>query len=557
MHEPFAEFALLLLIAAAVSAVAVRFRQPVLIAYIVVGIFVGPAGFSLVTAHDQIDLLAQVGITVLLFVVGLKLDLRHIRHIGAVALATGLGQLAFTILFGFVIILALGKGWMEALYVAVALTFSSTIIIVKLLSDKRELDSLHGRIAVGFLIVQDLAVVIAMMVMSGLGGVDDAPAAGGSLALMLLARLGGAALLLFVLMRYVLPRIVHTLARSQELLLVFAVAWGTALAALGEYAGFSKEAGAFLAGFSLASTAYREAISARLASIRDFLLLFFFLDLGSKLDFSTLGDETVSALVLSLFVLIGNPLIVMAIMGYMGYRKRTGFLAGLTVAQISEFSIIFVAMGISLGHIGAGALGLTTLVGLVTIALSSYMILYSHQLYAWIAPWHGVFERRHPFRELAVEHAQRDGARADVVVFGLGRYGSRLAHTLMQQGIHVVGVDFDPEVVRAHQHHGIDARFGDGEAPDYVETLPLTGVPWVVSTLPDYASNRALLHALAEHHYDGRIAIVARDEDEAARLAHLDRVEVLHPFNQAADFAALDLAARIASAELSPVKETS
>ena len=249
-------------------------------------------------------------------------------------------------------------------------------------------------------------------------------------------------------MRYVLPRIVDTLARSQELLLIFAIAWGTTLAALGEYVGFSKEAGAFIAGFSLASTAYREAISARLASIRDFLLLFFFIDLGSKLDFSTLGDEIGTSIVLSLFVLIGNPLIVMAIMGYMGYRKRTGFLAGLTVAQISEFSIIFVAMGISLGHVGTGALGLTTLVGLITIALSSYMILYSHRLYAWLAPWLGVFERRHPFRELAVEHAQRDGVRPDVVVFGLGRYGSRLAHALVQQGIHVLGVDFDPEVVQ-------------------------------------------------------------------------------------------------------------
>jgi Kef-type K+ transport system membrane component KefB len=213
----------------------------------------------------------------------------------------------------------------------------------------------------------------------------------------------------------VLPRIVDTLARSQELLLIFAIAWGTTLAALGEYVGFSKEAGAFIAGFSLASTAYREAISARLSSIRDFLLLFFFIDLGSKLEFSTLGGESGTAIVLSLFVLIGNPLIVMSIMGYMGYRKRTGFLAGLTVAQISEFSIIFVAMGISLGHVGTSALGLTTLVGLITIALSSYMILYSHHLYAWLAPWLGVFERRHPFRELAVEHAQRDSIRPDVV----------------------------------------------------------------------------------------------------------------------------------------------
>jgi Kef-type K+ transport system membrane component KefB len=556
MHEPFAEFALLLIITAAVSALAVKLRQPVLIAYIAVGILLGPSGLSLVTAHDQIDLLAQIGITVLLFVVGLKLDLRHIRNIGPVALATGLGQLTFTILFGFVIILALGKGWMEALYVAVALTFSSTIIIVKLLSDKRELDSLHGRIAVGFLIVQDLAVVIAMMVMSGLGGMGEEATGGGTLALSLLARLGGAALLLFVLMRYVLPRIVDTLARSQELLLVFAIAWGTALAAAGEYAGFSKEAGAFIAGFSLASTAYREAISARLSSIRDFLLLFFFLDLGAKLDFSTLGDEIGTSIVLSLFVLIGNPLIVMAIMGYMGYRKRTGFLAGLTVAQISEFSIIFVAMGITLGHVGNSALGLTTLVGLITIALSSYMIIYSHRLYAWLSPWLGPFERKHPFRELAVENVHENGSRPEVVVFGLGRYGSRLAQTLGQQGIRVLGVDFDPEVVRAQQQLGMDARFGDGEAPDYVESLPLAGVPWIVSTLPDVVSNRALLNALREHDYGGQIAIMARDENEAEALRTLGNVEVIQPFNQAADFAALDLAARIASAELGPKKET-
>ncbi len=555
MNEPFAEFSILLIIAAFAGALAVRLRQPVLIAYIVVGILVGPAGFSLVSAHDQINLLSQIGVTVLLFVVGLKLDLRHIRHIGPVALATGLGQLAFTILFGFFIILALGKGWLEALYVAVALTFSSTIIIIKLLSDKRELDSLHGRIAVGFLIVQDLAVVIAMMVMSGLGGMGEETGGGAMLALTLMARLLGAALLLFVLMRYVLPRIVGTLARSQELLLVFAIAWGTALAALGETVGFSKEAGAFLAGFSLASTAYREAISARLASIRDFLLLFFFLDLGSKLDFSTLGDEIGTSVVLSLFVLIGNPLIVMAIMGYMGYRKRTGFLAGLTVAQISEFSIIFVAMGISLGHVGQGALGLTTLVGLITIALSSYMILYSHKLYAWTSPWLGVFERRSPFRELAVEEAHRDGVRPDVVIFGLGRYGSRLAQTLRQKGINVLGVDFDPEAVRAQQHQGYDVRFGDGEAPDYIESLPLAGVPWVISTVPGLPSNHALLNALAEYHYRGQIAVVARDDAEAGSLRTLPGIEVILPFNQAADFAALDIAARIASSELTADKE--
>jgi Trk K+ transport system NAD-binding subunit len=187
------------------------------------------------------------------------------------------------------------------------------------------------------------------------------------------------------------------------------------------------------------------------------------------------------------------------------------------------------------------------------------MILYSHRLYAWLAPSLGLFERRHPFRELAVEHTQRDGVRPDVAIFGLGRYGSRLAHSLLKQNIHVLGVDFDPEVVRAQQNQGLDARFGDGEAPDYVESLPLADVPWVVSTLPDRASNLALLNALAEHHYSGQIAIVARDEADAdvASLRTLGRIEIILPFNQAADFAALDLAARIATAELNKDKETS
>ena len=531
---PFAEFALLLGITAVAGAVATRLRQPVLIAYIVVGILAGPAVFGIVQAHEQIDLLAQMGVTVLLFVVGLKLDLAHVRNIGRVALATGLGQLAFTILFGFGLILLLGRAPVEALYVAVALTFSSTIIIVKLLSDKRELDSLHGRIAVGFLIVQDIAVVFAMMAMSALrAGEGDTYA---EVAISLALRVSVAAVLLYVLMRYLLPRVVRAMARSQELLLLFAIAWGTGLAALGEWAGFSKEAGAFLAGFSLASTAYREAMSARLTGIRDFLLLFFFLDLGAKLDFSTLGGAFVPAIVLSLFVLIGNPLIVMAIMGYMGYRKRTGFLAGLTVAQISEFSIVFVAMGITLGHVGMEALGLTTLVGIVTITLSTYMILSAQRLYGWLEPWLAPFERRVPYRELEVEAGESDAGRPQVVVFGLGRYGRRLAEQLHAAGIRVLGVDFDPEVIRDERREQVAARFGDAQDVHFVEGLPLSGVPWVVSTLPDLDSVEALLHALDSAGYAGRVAVVARDEAQVARLERQGRVTVLYPFRDAVDY---------------------
>ncbi|MDO9568571.1 MAG: cation:proton antiporter [Hydrogenophaga sp.] len=554
MHGPFAEFAILLLICALAGAVFVRLRQPVLIAYIVVGVVVGPAVLGLVTAHDQIDLLAQVGVAVLLFAVGLKLDLHHIRHIGPVALATGLGQLAFTIVIGFAIILALGRDVMDAIYVAVALTFSSTIIIVKLLSDKRELDSLHGRIAVGFLIVQDLAVVIAMMAMSALRGTGDAGSDTGLLdvALSLGWRLSLAAVLMYVLMRWVLPAVVASMARSQELLLVFAIAWGVALAALGEWAGFSKEAGAFMAGFSLASTPYREAMNARLTGIRDFLLLFFFIDLGAKLDFSTLGAEVVPALVLSAFVLIGNPLIVMAIMGYMGYRKRTGFMAGLTVAQISEFSIVFVAMGITLGHIGVQALGLTTLVGLITITLSTYMILYSQPLYERLAPWLGVFERKNPFREIAAEQQPAQSNPAEVIVFGLGRYGSRLLLQLRAAGIEAVGVDFDPEAVRELQGRGLPVYFGDGEDADFLESLPLKHARWVITSFPQWESNRALLHALQAARYSGEIAGVVRDAAHGRAMGEAGIQRIFSPFDDAADHAAERLAHDIRNKEHAP-----
>jgi Kef-type K+ transport system membrane component KefB len=537
MHDAFSEFALLLLISASAGAIAVRLRQPVLIAYIVVGILASPAMLGLVTAHDQIDLLAQVGVAVLLFVVGLKLDLQHVRHIGPVALATGLGQLAFTIVFGFALILAMGKGWLEALYVAVALTFSSTIIIVKLLSDKRELDSLHGRIAVGFLIVQDLAVVLAMMAMSALRGTGgEAGTDIAQVAVSLIWRVVVAGGLLWLVMRHVLPRVVRAMANSQELLLIFAIAWGTGLAALGEWAGFSKEAGAFLAGFSLASTSYRDAINARLTGIRDFLLLFFFIDLGAKLDFSTLGGEVMPAVVLSFFVLVGNPLIVMAIMGYMGYRKRTGFLAGLTVAQISEFSIVFVAMGISLGHVGNEALGLTTLVGIVTIALSTYMIIYSHPLYERLAPWLGMFERSKPFRELVVERHRRAPDQPDVVIFGLGRYGGRLAHGLKEAGVAVLGVDFDPETARSLRNKGMAVRYGDGMDPHFLDGLPLDGAAWVISTLPDVVSNRAFLHALKERGYRGEVAIVAREDADGMTLKQAGAPTVLYPIRNAVDY---------------------
>ncbi|HEX21851.1 MAG TPA: sodium:proton exchanger, partial [Chromatiales bacterium] len=284
--DVFTEMAVLLLLATVIGAIGVRLRQPLIVAFIAVGILVGPSVFGWVSANDQVDLLAKLGIALLLFVVGLKLDLHIIRSMGLVALATGLGQVFFTSVVGYFIAIALGMTPVTALYVAVALTFSSTIIIVKLLSDKREVDTLHGRIAIGFLIVQDIVVVLVMIGLAALGEAADAAdaAALGREAVEVLIKGGLFIAAIGLLMRYVLTPLLHQLARSRELLVLFAIAWAVALGAAGGYLGFSKEVGAFLAGVSLASTPYREAIGARLVSLRDFLLLFFFIDLGAGLE---------------------------------------------------------------------------------------------------------------------------------------------------------------------------------------------------------------------------------------------------------------------------------
>lgn len=534
----FAQIAALLMLAAAVGFIGNLLRQPLIVSFIAVGILAGPSVLNLVHAEQEIELLAELGIALLLFLVGLKLDMNLIRSLGTVSLTTGLGQVAFTSAFGYLIGLALGFSSLESLYIAIALTFSSTIIIVKLLSDKREIDSLHGQVALGFLIVQDLVVVLAMIVLSaiGIGATDDASLTGVATVLG-----AGLALVAFVVIfaNYIADPLVERMAQAPELLISFSIALAALFAAAGDFAGFGKELGGLMAGVALASTRFREAIASRLAPLRDFLLLFFFIALGSRLQLDQLGSNLFGALVFSVFVLVGNPLIVLAIMGAMGFRKRTGLLAGLTVAQISEFSLIFIAMGVTIGHLREDSLGLVTLVGMITIALSTYMITYSHKLYAIFEPFLGVFERRHPDRE---PEGDPIVGRYDTVIFGLGRFGTAIGLRLNERELRVLGIDFNPAAVRRWRQLGLDAEFGDATDPEFVAGMDLSKVKWMVSTAPEQSvgvvgadANLALLHGLKSAGFAGKIAVTLRHDMDPEVLKSAGADLVLEPFQDAAD----------------------
>jgi Kef-type K+ transport system membrane component KefB len=532
-HYPFYEFAIILALATILGGIGQLFKQPLIVMFIALGIIVSPTVLDVIQSPKKIHLLAEIGISVLLFIVGLKLDFRIIKSVGKTALLVGMGQVFFTSLVGYFIGLLLGFTSLHSLYIAVALTFSSTIIIVKLLSDKKEIDSLHGQIAIGVLIVQDIVVILMMRVLSAFQKETDASLSQD----ILLTFVAGLGLLgfTFLAMKWLIPALSAFLAKSQELLTLFAIAWAVTLASTGELIGFSSEVGAFLAGMSLASSNFKDLISSRLTTLRDFLLLFFFVNLGSNLDLSIIGSQLYSAITFSLFVLVGNPLIVLIIMGVMGYRKRTSFLTGLTVAQISEFSLIFAGLGFAVGHINNEVVGLITLVGLITIGLSTYLILYSSQIYELLSPMLNIFQRKKAYTEM--ESIQDKHKQYDVLIIGIGRFGRRLSEMLdAHPGITYLGVDFDPGVIREWKDKGKDILYGDMEDPDLLEQIPYDKSKVIISSVANNELSHQLKQILERNHYRGNYFVTAPTEKDYNLLREngLQDQNILQPQQMAA-----------------------
>ena len=525
----FVSVALILALAVAAGAIAKLLRQPVVVSFIIVGILAGPTAFNLVEGAEEIRLFAKFGIAILLFLVGLKLDFHMIRSTGKVALVAGLSQVAFTAAVGFGIAMLFGFEATTAFYIAVALTFSSTIIIIKLIGDKRELDTLYGRIAVGILIVQDILVVAAMVVIVTIGTPGE-----GSVVTDLIVTLASSAVFLGVIAfasKFVLEKVLDWISKSPELTLLFGVAWAIVLAAISILIGLSMEIGAFVAGVSLASTAYRESLGARMVSLRDVMLLFFFIELGASLTFADALGQFWPAIVLSVFVLVGKPLIVFAIMGWMGYRSITSFRTGVALAQISEFSLILIALGYSLGQVDSAVLSLVTLVAVFTITVSSYLILYTDKLFPLMQGFMHLFERG---KASAVDE-ESQSLSYDAIVIGSGRFGTEVISGLISSGSSVLAVDLDPDALARARELGAETLFGDVGDPDFAKMLPIHQTGTLICTAPDRSTNTLLLESLKSLDYGGELYLTALDNQTAEMFAKEDRVTTIRPLKMAAN----------------------
>lgn len=499
--DVFLEISLILGVATLVAAVMQLLRQPLIIGHIISGLLVGPAVFNLVQSTETVELFSHMGIALLLFIIGLGLNPRVIREVGKIAVMTGVGQILFTISIGFMVAQSLGFDVMASVYIALGLAFSSTIIILKLLSDRKDTHRLYGKIATGFLLVQDIVAVLALVAITAIGQ-DQSP-----VEILTTTAVRGALFIgvIALISVYVLPRLQNFLSKSQEFLFLFAIGWGFGVAAIAYAVGFSIEIGALAAGVALAGSPYAFEVGSKMRPLRDFFIVLFFIILGAELNLASIGTNFIPAIAFAILILVGNPIIVMSIMGMLGFKRKTSFKAGLTVAQISEFSLILLLLGREVGHIGDDIVAMMTLVAMTTIAASTYLILYSDKVYEWLAPYLRIFERKN------TKGDEETSEEYDVVMFGFKAGSRSLIDGFNSLDKKCLIVDYDPEVVDMLEKEGLSVLYGDGNDAELLSDLPLETTQLVIITATDYETNALVAtHVLQRN---PKVVVIAKAEE--------------------------------------------
>jgi Kef-type K+ transport system membrane component KefB/Trk K+ transport system NAD-binding subunit len=507
--EDFAQITALITLAALLGVVARGLKQPLIIAYIACGIIAGPAVLGFIHGTDTLTLFSHIGVSLLLYMVGLGMSPHVIKEVGKVSTITGIGQIIFTSIFGFILCTMLGFGVVESAYVSIAITFSSTIIIMKLLTDRGDSETLYGKISIGFLIIQDLVAVFILMLIS------SAQTGGGIRELIIQSITHGGILLItmYLLSRYFLPKIAGSVARSQENLVAFSIGWCLISAFIFSSFGFSMEIGALLAGVALAGSIYRVEIMARMRALRDFFLIMFFILLGSQIQLGDVTADIIPIIILSIFVLVGNPLIVFFIMTALGHTSRNGFMAGLTVAQISEFSIILVTLGMRMGHLQERFISMITLIGIVTIIGSVYMIRYSDKIYPLLAPMLEKFQKTD--RKQHRKYADKD---IRIILIGHNRIGSEIIDRLNEKKSRFLVVDYNPQTIDQLRERGVDCIYGDVTDIGFLEEIPIDRAKLIISTIPDFETNELLISQIRKINKQGVVFLTSYDFKEALKL---------------------------------------
>lgn len=515
----FIQLSLVIALAAGIALIMRLIRQPLIIGHIITGIIVGPLILNLIKTPQTITTFSDIGIALLLFIIGLGLNPRVIKEVGKTVAIIGLTQVGLTAALGWAGAVLLGIKDQEALLLGVALSFSSTIIILKLLSDKKEQSRLYGKLAVGLLLVQDIVAMVALLWVSGLSSNGSFPVHH----LVVLGVKGGLIILaMFIIGWLILPKVTKFISSNQELLFLFAIGYGFGGAALFAKIGGSLEVGALLAGISLASLPYTQEMSARLRPLRDFFVVVFFIALGTRLVFTNIYHMLPIILFGILAAIIVKPLIVLALLGIMGYTKRTSFKAAITTGQISEFSLVLVILANKQGIFSTNLVSSVTVIALVSIAISTYLTIYNEQIYDVLARFLNVFE--HPRGHFEREFTSSN----EMILFGYQHGGHEFVKLFKSLKKPYVIIDYDPEVIELLEQQKFPAIFGDANDIELLEEAGLDKAKLIVTTINDYQIDSFILELLK------------KINPTAVSIIHTDSIEhALELYKQGASYVIL------------------
>lgn len=552
MHGLLSDIGIAVISATILGVLMIRLRQPVILGYLIAGALIGPQiGFQWVTDSVNIETISEIGLILLLFIIGLEMDLRKLISSGKALIVTGIGQFLLCVVLGVLFFSLVGYGIkspnIDALYISLVCALSSTAIVVKLLYDKFELDTLPGRITLGVLIIQDIWAILVLAFQPNFASPQFS-----LLGLAILKSLGLLGIG-FLLSRFILKYVFEWVAKSPEMVVAISIAWCALVAAVAEKFGLSKEMGALIAGISISSFPYSIHVTAKALPLRDFFLTLFFVSLGMKIiapQFKMIAE----ALVVVLFVIVSRFLTVYPLLALCGAGRRTCFISSINLAQISEFSLVIAALGVDYGHIQGHLMAVFIYAMAITSVLSSYFIKYNHAMYLLFDQWMKKigFQVRNAESEENQHHPSHS-----IVILGFHRGAKSLTDIIGQRFpelLHeVLVVDFNPEMLKDLKKIGVAGVFGDISSVDTLEHAHIENAKIILSTIPDMllkaTDNLKIVktcHSLAP---DAIIVATADSNEHAEKLKAAGASEIILPYTMTGEYLAhfLEVKCKVAS----------
>ncbi len=520
MADIFVQLGIMIVLATAGAFVARMLKQPMIPAYIIVGILLGPV-WKLVDNTEIIETMSLTGIAFLLFIVGLELALKKLKDIGGIASVGAIVQVSLLFVFGFVAASFLGVYGVEAAYLGLIIAFSSTMIVIKLLSDKKELSTLHGKIIIGVLLMQDILAILALSIISS---IDDFTV---MVLMNSLIKAGAVFVLAYLASKYIFPKLFKFAAKSQELFFMVAISTCFFFSILLSYLGFSIAIGAFIAGISLANLPYNIEIIGKVKSLKDFFATLFFVSLGMGLVVEEITKIMYPLIILTIFVLVLKPLVIMFIGSFFGYTKKVSFFTGISLAQVSEFSIIIASQGVVLGHISSELFTLTIVLSIITMVFTSYMIKFDRILYKYVAKYLSVFDVMSTGRHL--QFLPHKELKYDALLVGYDRIGYNAFKTLQKMGHSFLVIDFNPDIIKRLVARKIPCMYGDISDEEILQRLNLKKLKLVIATVPLIEDNVLIVKKTREVNSKAVIMVTGNKIREAMKLYNAGADYVIMP----------------------------